>query len=344
MKKGVLLVVIAVELLVITYLFNLNSEKSRLTSFATLIPNSTNTNEFPRNPINFIKGSGNPKISRELIPNFEQEYDGYVEKLDRTTHVKINSDGFRDREFSVSKPLNTFRIIVLGDSFTFGQGLELNETFNKILETRLNSLNDGKVYEVMNFGVGGYNTLDEVEFFKEKGLKYKPDVVIIGFFHNDFEDNFEIKNRISLRMEQGNFNRTNISKYEYETNLNILMSQVVGDFDMEVFNNTTKFEYYWEKIVSQPLANLSDLSKFNNFTVVIATLDYAELSLNQKKLLIDIAAKYGWHFIQMRDALAKYEYQKLVIGKLDHHYNYFAHELIASKLYGYLINKNLLGN
>jgi lysophospholipase L1-like esterase len=92
---------------------------------------------------------------------------------------QMNSYGLRDNEFSLDKK-NTYRIIILGDSYTFGWGVPIENTYPKVLESLLKE----KIYpiQVINAGIFGYNTQQEVLFFKKELLKLKPDLVIIGFF------------------------------------------------------------------------------------------------------------------------------------------------------------------
>jgi lysophospholipase L1-like esterase len=97
--------------------------------------------------------------------------------------VHINSDGFRDKEYSLQKS-DKSRIIFLGDSLTFGWGVAQEDTFENILEQKLNQMYPT---EIINFGAGNYNTEQEVNLFIEKGLKYTPDKVVLFYFINDAE-------------------------------------------------------------------------------------------------------------------------------------------------------------
>jgi len=98
--------------------------------------------------------------------------------------VHTNSFGLRDREFSVMPPPGTVRILCLGDSLTFGAGVGSEETYPKQLEALLNSERSGK-YEVINAGVSAYDTWQEVDYLKREGLRFKPDLVVIGVYAND---------------------------------------------------------------------------------------------------------------------------------------------------------------
>ena len=92
-----------------------------------------------------------------------------------------NSEGFKDYEYRIEKPNNTFRIIALGDSMTEGVFVAVNDTWPKQLERKLNKLNLTLQFEVFNFSIAGAGTLEEVKTLEEKGLKYNPDMVILAF-------------------------------------------------------------------------------------------------------------------------------------------------------------------
>ena len=101
--------------------------------------------------------------------------------------MTTNSCGMRDREYSIAKPQGTYRIAMLGDSFTFGWGVQSEDSFAKVLERNLNSRSKaGQNFEVMNFGVPGYSTFQEVAKFKETGAIFDPDAIIVFFIENDF--------------------------------------------------------------------------------------------------------------------------------------------------------------
>ena len=101
--------------------------------------------------------------------------------------VRINSGGFRGREYTVEKPLGIFRIIMLGDSEILSVMLPQEDTLPEQLERLLNRNSASLRYEVFNFGVEGYNTLQELEQLKAKGLKYAPDLIILNYVLNDPE-------------------------------------------------------------------------------------------------------------------------------------------------------------
>ena len=99
--------------------------------------------------------------------------------------ITINSEGFRDREFNLSKDTNLERIIFLGDSATYGHRIkDINDTLPKQLEQILNK-KANKHYEVFNMGVEGYNTHHEMGVLKHKAIKFSPDIVILALNFGD---------------------------------------------------------------------------------------------------------------------------------------------------------------
>jgi lysophospholipase L1-like esterase len=119
----------------------------------------------------------NPLVGHVHRPNGE-------EHLMNTT-VRISSAGFRDDEYSLERNPSR-RIIFLGDSLTFGWGVEKHESFEHLLEKRLDAQTPT---EIINFAAGNYNTVQEVNLFLDEGLKYDPDQVVLFYFINDAEPN-----------------------------------------------------------------------------------------------------------------------------------------------------------
>jgi len=107
--------------------------------------------------------------------------------------VDINSKGLRDREYEYAKPSGCRRILAIGDSITFGWGVDADQTYPKLLEEKLNLRKDPWTWQVINAGVGNYQIADELEFLKAEGLKYDPDIIVLGYFIDDAKINPRIQ-------------------------------------------------------------------------------------------------------------------------------------------------------
>jgi lysophospholipase L1-like esterase len=97
--------------------------------------------------------------------------------------IAINSKGLRDREYAYERTPGRERILVLGDSFTFGHGVEESQTYAAVLEDLLGGA------EVLNSGVVGTGHDQQLLWLEEEGFKYKPDRVIWGFSSSDIPRN-----------------------------------------------------------------------------------------------------------------------------------------------------------
>ncbi len=98
---------------------------------------------------------------------------------DYVQRARINSAGLRDDEHALERPAGTKRILVLGDSFMFGQGVSMEEALPRLLEDEIPGV------EVINAGVPGYDLGQEYLYYRERGRRYRPDVVLLAFFVND---------------------------------------------------------------------------------------------------------------------------------------------------------------
>ncbi len=120
-------------------------------------------------------------------------YTGLPKKFYRTFGMpySTNSMGFREKEFEAKKPKDVFRILVFGDSVTFGvaAGTQQRYTFvlEKLLNIHLTTINykDIKEVEILNFGVPGYATDQIHDLIKGVLKSIECDLIFIGFFHND---------------------------------------------------------------------------------------------------------------------------------------------------------------
>ena len=137
------------------------------------------------------------KLGWRNIPNWEATTFGQP--------LSINSRGLRDREYSLRKPENTIRILVLGDSYTWGYGVGNKQVYTEIMEDELLK---GMNCQVLNSGVSGWGTDQQYLFLKDEGFAYQPDIVVVSFFFgNDFR---EIRSSQSYELDKPLFRDTSL--------------------------------------------------------------------------------------------------------------------------------------
>lgn len=100
-------------------------------------------------------------------------------------NLGINGVSFREKPFKTKKPEGTFRIIVLGDSFSWGVGISEDKRYSNILEKLLNSRYKFKKFEVINLSVLGFPTVEERNLLIRMKDIVQPDLIIVGFCIND---------------------------------------------------------------------------------------------------------------------------------------------------------------
>ncbi len=113
----------------------------------------------------------------------------------------INAQGFREYEdIAYTKPPGVVRILTIGDSQTQGIEVRQTQTYAEVIERYLNTHGDtNQTYQVINAGISSFGTEEELVFLENEGIKYHPDIVILGFYANDPSDSaasnlFNVKN------------------------------------------------------------------------------------------------------------------------------------------------------
>jgi len=130
-----------------------------------------------RTPIYYDFDRYDPLLGWGLIPGLSKK------KCFGSEYISSNSKGIRgDREYPYSKS-DKLRILFLGDSFTFGDEVSDNETYPHYLQELLPDA------EIINMGVHGYGHDQMLLYLKQEGIKYKPDIIILGYMSCDEDRN-----------------------------------------------------------------------------------------------------------------------------------------------------------
>src|SRR5687768_1124977 len=117
----------------------------------------------------------NDVLSFELVPSFKGQYKGAM--------FETNRWGMRDLDYELKPPTGTYRIALVGSSFTMGAGVPLEKTHEWLIEDRLNREGPslpGRRYEILNFSVGNYGVLQEVAVLTRKVFPFAPNAVLLA--------------------------------------------------------------------------------------------------------------------------------------------------------------------
>ncbi|MBF0380121.1 MAG: SGNH/GDSL hydrolase family protein [Magnetococcales bacterium] len=192
------------------------------------------------------------------------------QRIEGAGYVEINSDGWRDVDHSIKPKKGSYRIAVIGDSFTEAVQIDLDDSYWRLLEKLLPQCVPAiakKDFEIIGFGVSGYSTAQELLVLENRVWKYQPDLIVLGFFTgNDLLENsrvlggdamrpvFDIKNGVLHK------NMDFLTSPEY-----LAKSSMFGRFEMWVLGSfrlaqAVALAHYKYRL-------LSEISKSNNSPV-----------------------------------------------------------------------------
>lgn len=144
----------------------------------------------PGIPFIGVQSKGLESFNYRLNVEFCSVYDpkgnprGYLPP-DGKICYRINSSGIRGADVDVAKPPDVWRIVCLGDSFTFGEGVREEDTYPAKMESLLGGAMPGRRTQVINAGVQAQGTVDELNWFRIGPWQFQADVVTLGFVLND---------------------------------------------------------------------------------------------------------------------------------------------------------------
>lgn len=269
-----------------------------------------------------------PNVSHVHLPNKQAILYG----VDFST----NSLGFRDYGYSVNKLENVKRVLVLGDSVTLGWGVNLTDTYSKVLEKKLN----GK-YEVINTAVGNYNTEMEVNMLEQQ-LYLKPDAVVLGFFPNDAEKTIVIEDGLIYRLKKSLY----IYPFFWDKYVKIsyLFKSKTGNYT-SIVHSYYSDEYNGKENLKRSFSKLKELSEKNNFKVYVVIIPQFYNEFNNYDLTevhsyaMDLCKMEKFICIDTLEDFRSYKLNEIIISYEDAHPNALGHRIIAEKIYNVMKNE-----
>jgi lysophospholipase L1-like esterase len=252
--------------------------------------------------------------------------------------IAINSQGRRDKEVTLKKPENTYRIAILGDSVGFGARVGVKDNFATQMEWNLNARSSSLRYEVLNFSVPGYGTWQELSTLKDKALAYDPDTVILAFVMNDFVSNNQAGARGYLSMTRlegvAKFLREQSAFYRFmrEKVLSVEARMTLRDPCAGADEN-----FCWET-TEQLLDQIHDVTRQHNIQFVLLIFPVSSQTLVAKpkleeryqQVLVNYAHERDIPVIDLLKALSEHSDEELFID--DYHPNEQGHAIVTIEL------------
>ncbi len=251
-------------------------------------------------------------LMKQFIPNVSRMQNGVL--------IETNTYGMRDKEYSLKKPKDVYRIALLGASYEMGNGVDGNCVYETLVENKLNT--QGKKIELLNFSLGGYTTLQHVYLMDTKICNFEPDAVIF-FTHirelsrySVFFSRF-IQNGIDLH-------------YPFLKNIEAESGITQGMSAIEIQD---RLEPYVNEIIPWTYDTLVAMCHQHNVRPIwmYAPTTNDPFIVESYETQRMWAQKAGFECYTIHDAFDGYTYELLRVSEKNPHPNCMGHELLAAK-------------
>ncbi len=265
-------------------------------------------------------------------------------------YAALNTLGHRDHAFTIKKPENTFRILTIGDSLTWGEGIQdINAIYTEILEKKLNDRATGIRFEVLNVSEKGWNVQQYLDVLKEKGISYDPDLVILGFYLNDIEADkanrpkgFFLSSSLHWVLSRMSY----VYWYTQSAVSGLFFDKAWIDYYLSYLDvqspDWTRFVSLWKEIIFT--------CKNNRIEPIVAILPNPMMLSDAHPFLevyrnVEMLSKAeGALVLNLFPAIRGMNPTTLRVGATDNHPSEKAHMIYADQLFHFLIKNNMLPN
>jgi hypothetical protein len=240
--------------------------------------------------------------------------------------VHTNEWGMRDQDYSLQKPANTYRVALLGSSYVEGNGVGDDQTFENLVEARLNRDDVGKPYghyEILNFAVSAYTTLQDLYVLENKAVQFQPDAV---FFIANPRDGDLVLYHLAERVRSG-------VEPPYPFLREIVQKAGVTP-DMSQVDAEKRLKPYTADIIGWSYRQMVQDSRARGIRPFWVYLPMPEQTLEKDTIgLANLARNAGFTTIDMTHVYDGQDTALLVVASYDGHPNAQGHKLIADRLY-----------
>lgn len=277
-----------------------------------------------------------------------------------------NSVGFRDVEHTQEKSAGVFRIFAVGDSFTYGAGVQFEETYLCQLEKMLNRQQEKKQekqkVEIIKAGISGYWQEQEYLMLKHFGARYRPDFILVGFLPNDVIGAYNAKAGINVRhgylmsRETAKLGKAGVYLYIHSHLLRICLRKYIDIFHrstsrdkkipaQHIYKPYGAFEQAWENIEDY-LEKMADVAIKINAKFAVVHIPqagpYPEFKSYPAKRLAEWCKTKHVYFIDTLPAIKEASKYDTLYWKKNGHCNAKGYKIIADVIYDSLVRHYII--
>ena len=255
----------------------------------------------------------------ELLPDMDITFKG--------ARLRTNRWGMRDQDYSMEKPAGAYRMAVLGASYVMGAGVADNESFEAIVEDRLNADTGASphvIYEILNFSVGGYGLVQQVAVAHEQVFDFEPDVVLYVVQPEEVRRTIE---RLLPVILQGNDIQ---SVYLRE-----VLDRIGYEPGMDRPELRKRLYTVGEELVEWGYSEIASLCREHGATPALVILPNTARLFTDEEIdfLENLAGRLEFEILNLQGVFAGRNLEEVRLASWDLHPNQLGHQLIADRLY-----------
>jgi lysophospholipase L1-like esterase len=264
---------------------------------------------------------------------------GYFGPKGRVTY-RLNRFGIRSPDYEDRKAPGTLRVVCLGDSFTFAEGVHYGDSYAARLENLLARSGQYEHVEVINAGVQAYGTKEAVAFFLLRGRQFEPDIVTLGFVLNDATDFAETVRQNEARTRDVSLSLVGRTSRLWEILERGRRARHLQNEFFETIRRSFR-SAKWDEC-RDLLKGMEQLSREDNFRFVVVLfpifweLDGDYPFENLHALVAGACRQADCEFIDLLEVYRGRQAQSLWVHPTDQHPNEIAHRLAAERIAEYL--------
>jgi hypothetical protein len=257
-------------------------------------------------------------LGAELVPSASIDF--------KDARMSINRWGMRDKDYEQAKPPGTWRLALLGPSDVMGSGVPDGGTFEALAEDRLNRdhpIPGIRSYEILNFAVGNFSQLQQIELLESRVLGFAPDALVLTLHPTEDE---EFAMRFMGRVVSKDIP---VPYPELET----MVQQAGATTGLTQEAAEQRLGPIDTLLVKWSLRKFAEIGRQHNLPVALLVLDQLTLHSRRDHPLVEYARSLGYIIMDLRDTYRGRDQRELAIAEWDLHPNARAHRLLGDRLY-----------
>jgi len=268
-----------------------------------------------------VQAADTTDVYYELKPNLNGLLSGHP--------VRTNSQGLPDKEYSLEKPDNTYRIAVVGSSWSMATGAATDQSYQALIEEWLNENRPEKNWEVINFSVEYYGLGEIIGNARHKALAYEPDLILMAIT--------AVTPSFKWEDDKPPFTQIEITPPFWQS---LVYSSLMARLGKQAYAKSERPTVYkpgggYARNINRAMEEMAALTKPRDIEVAVLWLNQVEPNESMLKHTSQKAAEQDFDFVLLNlDELAgdRYQPREFLVGRVGQHPSELGHRLIADEI------------